>query len=239
MRYLDLTFPTPEENLACDEVLLDACENDGGEEILRVWEAPRPFVVLGCASRLRDEAHADWCKRSGIPLLRRASGGCAVVQGDGCLSFALILRIPEDGPLTSIRGTCASIVARHAESMRDLFGDETRAAGLGDLALGDLKISGTAQRRRRRFMLVHGTFLLDFDLPLVGRSLAFPPRQPDYRRDRPHGEFLTNARASNEAVKAALRQTWAATETLADLPFEQINDLARTRHAASSWIGRF
>ena len=37
MKQLDLTLPSPAENLACDEALLDWCEENGGEEILRFW----------------------------------------------------------------------------------------------------------------------------------------------------------------------------------------------------------
>ena len=38
MQLLDLTFPTPEENLACDEALLEMCEQGYDREILRFWE---------------------------------------------------------------------------------------------------------------------------------------------------------------------------------------------------------
>jgi lipoate-protein ligase A len=84
MKWIDLSLPTPEENLACDEALLDLCEDEGREgEVLRLWETRQPFVVLGHANRTRDEVHVDACRRNGIPILRRASGGGAVLQGPG------------------------------------------------------------------------------------------------------------------------------------------------------------
>ena len=43
MKLLDLTLPSPAENLACDEALLDWCENGEGEEVLRFWESARTF----------------------------------------------------------------------------------------------------------------------------------------------------------------------------------------------------
>ena len=33
MKYLDLTLPTPEANLACDEALLDWCDAGGSEDL--------------------------------------------------------------------------------------------------------------------------------------------------------------------------------------------------------------
>ena len=46
MKLCDLTLGTPEENLACDEVLLDLCEAGDSDEILRLWALPQYFVVL-------------------------------------------------------------------------------------------------------------------------------------------------------------------------------------------------
>ncbi len=45
MKLCDLTLATPEENLACDEVLLDLCEAGGSDELLRLWALPQYFVV--------------------------------------------------------------------------------------------------------------------------------------------------------------------------------------------------
>ena len=64
MRLLDLTLETPAENLALDEALLDAAESDTGPgEVLRLWESPREFVVLGTSSRAADEVNIDACRR--------------------------------------------------------------------------------------------------------------------------------------------------------------------------------
>src|SRR5579872_7437387 len=90
MRYLGLTLPTPEENLAFDEALLLAAEAGGGE-VLRVWEWPRPAVVLGSGGRLAEEVDRAACRADGVPVLRRSSGGGTVLLGGGCLLFTLVL----------------------------------------------------------------------------------------------------------------------------------------------------
>ena len=82
MRYLDLTLPTAAENLALDEALLEEAEAAGGPtEMLRLWESPQPLVVVGRSSRIDAEVRVDACRASGIPILRRASGGAAIVAG--------------------------------------------------------------------------------------------------------------------------------------------------------------
>ena len=55
MNYLEQTFPTPAENLACDEALLLWREQAGGAEILRVWEGREHFVVLGRGNKAATE----------------------------------------------------------------------------------------------------------------------------------------------------------------------------------------
>src|ERR1039458_3609667 len=99
MRHLDLTIPSPAENLACDEALLDWCESGTGAECLRFWESPEPFVVVGYANKVETEVNVAACEARKIPILRRCSGGGTVAQGPGCLNYALILPITKDGPL--------------------------------------------------------------------------------------------------------------------------------------------
>src|SRR2546426_2926796 len=81
MKVFDLALPTPEQNLACDEALLDLCEEDGCEEILRFWEHRKHFVVLGYSNNAATEVNLDAARRDGVPVLRRCSGGGAVLQG--------------------------------------------------------------------------------------------------------------------------------------------------------------
>lgn len=249
MKYLDLTLPTPEENLACDEALLDFCEDGCDDGILRFWEHSQPFVVLGYSNKAQTEANLDAARRANLPVLRRCTGGGAVVQGPGCLNFSLILRITEDGPLKSITETNVHIMNRHKDALAPLLKAEGQASspvsvvavrGHSDLALGDLKFSGNAQRRRHKLLLFHGTFLLDVDIDLIERVLPIPSRQPDYRRDRRHREFLTNLRSiSARQIKETLNTTWGAQESLRELPANRIAALAANRYATKEWTFKF
>src|SRR5881397_1676977 len=112
MKFLDLSFPTPEENLACDEALLDWCEAGNGPEVLRFWEPKQHFVVVGYSNRVGREANVEACRERRIPILRRCSGGGTILQGPGCLNYALILK--GDGALHSISETNCFIMKRNA-----------------------------------------------------------------------------------------------------------------------------
>src|SRR5215472_16539217 len=106
MRFLDLTFRTPAENLACDEALLDWREENSqsGEEILRFWESPEIFAVVGYANKIETEVNVPVCEAKKIPIFRRCSGGGTVLQGKACLNYAVVLRIGSNPHLASISG---------------------------------------------------------------------------------------------------------------------------------------
>src|SRR6266566_4412628 len=150
MKYCDLTLATPAENLACDEALLDLCDQGLSGELLRFWEPARYFVVLGYASKVAQEVNLSFCQLSAIPVLRRCTGGGTVLQGPGCLNYSLILRIPDSGPLRSIPATNDFILKRHQSALAALLRAPVEIRGHTDLAIGGLKFSGNAQRRKKR-----------------------------------------------------------------------------------------
>jgi lipoate---protein ligase len=239
MNFLDLTLPTPQENLACDEALLDGCEQGRHGEILRFWESATPFVVLGYSNKTRTEVNLDSARGAGAPVLRRCTGGGAVLQGAGSLNYSLVLRIPETGPLSGITSTNAEIMERHRNALAPIVGGPIVVRGHSDLARGELKFSGNAQRRRRRCLLFHGTILLGADIELMERLLPMPSRQPDYRQNRPHRQFLTNLEISARAIKQALQAAWGATDPCDGVPVEKIALLVREQYARDEWNFKF
>jgi lipoate-protein ligase A len=243
MKLLDLTFPWPAENLAGDEALLDAAEAGAGDEVLRFWESRESFVVVGYANKVAAEVNVAACEAHGIPVLRRCSGGGTVVQGPGCLNYTLVLQITTDGPLHNIGIANQFIMRQNRAAIATLNSQlstlNVAIRGHTDLAIGERKFSGNSQRRRRHFLLFHGTFLLNFDLALVSELLPMPSKQPDYREHRTHDRFLTNLNVSADKVKAALREAWKAEEPLKNPPMEKITALARDKYATREWNWRF
>lgn len=245
MKLLDLTLPSPAENLAGDEALLATAEAGAGGEVLRFWESPKPFVVVGYANKVASEVNVATCAARGIPILRRCSGGGTVVQGPGCLNYALILRIQADRPTGSISMANQFIMERnraalaHAASALLHPPSEFRVQGHTDLTLDGLKFSGNAQRRHRQFLLFHGTLLLDFDLSLVSELLLMPTLQPTYRDRRNHDHFLTQLPVSRDQAKTALVHAWQADAPLSDLPPLRIRELVAEKYSRAEWNFKF
>src|SRR5262249_16066150 len=151
---LELILRTPAENLACDEALLELCEAEGEDEILRVWESTQVFVVVGYANQVSKEVNLTACEAHQVPVFRRCTAGGTVGQGPGCLNYTLLLRIKEDGPLRTISSANRFIMERNAAALEVIRRSQSaiKVEGHTDLAIDGLKFSGNAQRRRKRFL---------------------------------------------------------------------------------------
>lgn len=248
MKFFDFTPHTPAENLACDEALLDAFEAHGGDGVLRFWAPENYFVVVGYANEVAREANVAACEAEGIPILRRCSGGGTVLQGAGCLNYSLIAPVGENGPMSTITSANKWIMERNRLAVERCLGStpsspKVEVRGHTDLTLvthdASLKFSGNAQRRKKNFLLFHGTFLLNFDLPLIEKFLRMPSKEPDYRHGRSHKNFLTNLNVPADAVKRALREVWNATEPLEVVPEDAIALLARDKYVTNEWNLKF
>jgi lipoate-protein ligase A len=243
MRWIELTLPTAEEDLALDEALLDAAEAgrpfaDGSPagEVLRFWERPSPVVVLGSNGSVADDVDADACRADGVPIRRRCSGGGTVLLGPGSLCFSLVLSYDRDPALRGIPSSYRFILSRVAAAVDG----RATVEGTADVAVAGRKISGNAQRRLSRFVLHHGTILTGLDRRLMGRYLREPPRRPDYRGPRTHGEFTADVPLSPPDIRSALLRAWGADSPLpADaLPLDSVARLVREKYTDPAWIWR-
>lgn len=267
MQLLDLTFKTPAENLAGDEALLDFFEEHGGDGVLRFWEPENYFAVVGYGNQVQTEVDVPACEAEGVPILRRCSGGGTVLQGPGCLNYSLVLKIEDRGPLASITAANKFIMERTREAVGNALAGSSRreeapiktsqslvtsaatieVRGCTDLTLVThhsslvtaLKFSGNAQRRKKNYLLFHGTFLLNFDIPLIGRFLRMPSKEPDYRESRSHKDFLTNLKLPSKVVKKAMQEAWGAEGPMEVVPDDAIALLARDKYVTREWNFKF
>ena len=239
----DLSTRTPPtELIATEEALLDYSEESGHPGFLSFWESQNLFVVLGFGKQLSSEVYEDECYRLNVPILRRASGGGTVLQGPGCLNYTLVLPINSQREFESITSTNRFIMETTRAALAPLVAGELKVEGHTDLTINGRKFSGNAQRRKRRSLLFHGSFLLNFDLELMHRTLRLPQQQPDYRNGRAHSEFITNLGLNRAAIEEALVRAWNATErTTPELNAEiktRARALAESKYARDDWNRR-
>ena len=240
MRVLDLTFKKPAQNLALDEILLEEAEAGKTGDTLRFWESDSFFVVLGISQILRREVEEKNCREDNVPILRRASAGGCVLQGPGCLNYSFVLARNEHRELATIRGSYCYILGRIAEALRKR-GLSVRHKGISDLALSGKKVSGSAQKRRKRYILHHGTLLYKIDAGKMERYLREPAERPQYRGPRTHRGFVRALPLTPRELKDAVLDAFdigAPAQRAKESEVREAKDLARDKHAAIAWIRR-
>lgn len=246
MKSLIKTYPTPQENLACEEAILLDLEERGEDEVLRIWEPiPVPnknpyFVVLGHANRYQDEVNLDVCHQNGIGIFRRCSGGGTVLNGPGCMSYCLYLRTENHPELASIQSTNRFVLNKMKQAIDPFLEDSlVEIKGTSDMTIGNKKFSGNAQSRKQRYILFHGTIMYNFDYERLDELLKPPPKQPDYRENRQHSDFVMNLPIRPSDIINQARSIWGFDEEYEDVPEERIQVLAQTKYSSDEWNLKF
>ena len=235
MKLLELTLESSVANIALDEALLETAELDeNASEVLRIWEPRVPAVVIGRSSPVEKEVDLDFCKSNNIEVFRRCSGGQSILTGPGCLMYAVVLDYRKRPELRMLEQAHRFVMGQMAAAL-DSLSIETKLQGTSDLTLGGRKFSGNALRCKRNWLVYHGTMLCDFDLDLIAKCLRDPIRQPEYRSERSHEDFLTQLPTTTSSLAAAIAKQWKATEQPDGWPRELTDQLVAQKYSQPEW----
>jgi len=221
-------------------VLLDGAERGLTGEVLRFWESPVPFAVLGVAQAVRQEVRLQECEEAGLAVLRRCSAGGCVLQGQGCLNYSLVLEHAHRPEIRTIRGSYCYILGRISEQLRkrDLT---VRHNGVSDLSLGGKKVSGNSQKRRKRYMLHHGTLLYGLEPEDMEQYLREPADRPRYRGDRTHRGFVRNLPLGPDELREVVREAFDVDDAVVKpnrFELDETAELAQEKYTAAAWTLR-
>ena len=238
MKLLELTLETPAANIALDEALLESAEMvDDYPEVLRIWEPQVPIVVIGRSSPVQSEVNQEFCRSNNIQVLRRCTGGQSVVTGPGCLMYAVLLDYRKRPELRMLERAHQFVMGKMAAALNSLSID-AMLQGTSDLTLSGRKVSGNALRCKRKWLVYHGTMLCDFDIDLIAQCLGQPIRQPEYRSQRSHRDFLAQLPTTTQLLSDAIKKQWKATEQLESWPEELTQQLVGQKYSQSEWTNK-
>jgi lipoate-protein ligase A len=226
--------------LALEEAVLEGL--DAGESLPAwiTWTSASPVAVLGTARAAGKDLHQDALRADGVGVLRRRSGGGTVILGASSPAVTLV---------DAVGGDIRECYGRFCEVLIAALGRLAIEAVFqppADLAVGEGKVAGLAQRRKRRAALITASVLLG---PLAAESekyLAEPEARdaPEYRKGRRHREFMTSLAALGGAGpdwRAALAAELAARGAVRDRPTGRERSRAveiEPELAAHEWIYR-
>lgn len=152
MIHIESHSTDPYFNLAFEEYIFTAFRD---EDIFLLWQNV-PCMVVGGYQNICREVRVPALRKLGIPVLRRISGGGAVYHDLGNVNYSLITR--QEGAVDYDRSLAPILEALNA------IGVPAKKNRTCDIAIGEEKISGSAQRSAGGRLLHHGTLLFESDL---------------------------------------------------------------------------
>lgn len=196
-------------NVAFDEALLELAERQPEHpEVMRFWQPSSPLVVLGRSSPWQQEVNHDFCDQNGIRVVRRCSGGQSIVTGPGCLMYAVLLDYQKRPELRMLDAAHHFIMSNMQMALSNL-GIDSIIEGTSDLTVNGKKVSGNSMRCKKNWMVYHGTMICELDIDLIAQCLGTPARQPDYRQQRSHADFLAQLATTPSRLSEAIAEAWA------------------------------
>ena len=133
-------------------------------EYFFAWQVP-PTVICGRNQDVPAEVDLGFCRREGIEVYRRKSGGGAVFADRNNIMFSYI------APIAAVATAFSGYTSRVVDALRAL-GLPAAPSGRNDICIDGRKVAGNAYWQCAERSIVHGTMLYDTDPRLMAGALT-------------------------------------------------------------------
>lgn len=234
-RFVDTGPGTAALNMALDEALLLRHEAGEAPPTLRVYSWCQPTLSVGYAQQVLQEVDLEACAAQGVDVVRRPTGGRAVLHDQEVTYSVVLPLVLEDGATTLTEhyrriGLALETACRGLGLPVQLARPQVRAASghrlpspacfaalsRYEVSVAGKKLVGSAQKRAQHAVLQHGSIPLHLDRQRLFHCLRVPATQ----REALVHEAYTTMVAVNEvaqppvtagALQAALRHGFSVT----------------------------
>jgi lipoate-protein ligase A len=165
-------------NMAVDEAILRARIGNLAPNTLRFYRWKPSAVSIGKFQELENEAQLENCRKNGVDVVRRITGGGTVYHdAEGEITYSMIAN-KDCLKAKDVTAVYAKIYAGIAEALKILGITSDFSQGdaktCPNLTVNGKKISGSAQSHKKGVVLQHGTLLVDADLEKMFTFLRVP-----------------------------------------------------------------
>lgn len=235
------------ENLATEEYLMKTA--DLAEPLFLLY-IQKPCVIIGRNQNVYEEIHFDYLRQEGITLTRRTSGGGAVYDDLGNVSFSLVMKKG-----TQVFGDYHEVTKPILHALQRMGATTATMGGRNDLYIEGKKFSGNAMYARQNRTYSHGTLMYDVDLSILEKVLSVPKEKIQSKATPSVQSHVTNLKPYLDTVFQFATTEDFAHALLCQLyqvdTIEEINDCAlvltaedrvaiekikRNRYANSTWV---
>lgn len=216
-RFLDTGFLNGYENMAIDEAIFINCQQKKSPPTIRIYGWTPPAVSLGYFQKAENAVDLEACKKRGVDVVRRLSGGRSVVHHRE-LTYSIICRESTPSLGSSVLATYKTISECLITTLKDLglavqwvtsrdkhthaqSPDKTASCFSSpswyEITVEGKKICGSAQKRGDGVLLQHGSLLIDYDPELLAEVLVSKKGEE---------AFLTEIRSTTTSINQHLPQ---------------------------------
>jgi len=257
-------------NMAVDESLAESVAAGDSPPTLRFYRWQPAAVSLGRHQSVAD-VDREKIARHGYDLVRRTTGGRAILHTDE-LTYSVAARLDDprmaggvmdayllmsNGLLTGLQalGLAAEKAAGDVRAGPDVSAACFEVPSAYEITAGGRKLMGSAQSRRKGYVLQHGSLPLVGDIARLVDVLALPDEDAASLRaqlaaractlaqalgvdeDSPLLDFRRAAEHMAEGLAQALNLTWQP-DQLHTAENRRAAELIRTRYADPAWTGQ-
>ena len=167
----------------------DAALFNGTGNGMLVWQPAGTLIVLGQSNTPERSLISENVEADNIPVTKRPTGGEAVVL---TRQMAVITVAREFREMITSKDFFKVINGMMLDVLSDLGVKNYGTKGISDITIGDRKILGSSMHRKEKRLVYHGVLNISEDPGIFERYLKHPGREPDYRLNRRHSEFVTS-----------------------------------------------
>lgn len=172
-------------NLATEQYLL---EKDF-EEPLVLFYIQEPCIIIGRNQNAIEEIDQRFVRERGITVTRRLSGGGAVYDDLGNVSFSFVTKAGRED-----FGNFAEFTQPILKAIHEMGATGAEVSGRNDLLIEGKKFSGNAMYKKRGKLFSHGTLMLDVDLDVLPQALRVAKDKIESKGTKSVRSHVTNLR---------------------------------------------
>ena len=154
-----------------------------------VWIPNETCIVMGRSNNPVDSLLIENIITDNIPVYKRPSGGETVVLSNKMIVLSVAVEQTDFKSGKSYFKDYNNKIISALES----FGIKNLGyKGISDITINNLKILGSSIYQNKHVVFYHAVLNVCESVSLIDRYLKHPVREPDYRKNRSHKDFVTS-----------------------------------------------
>ncbi len=166
-----------------------------------VWEPNETCIVLGRSNNSDDSLYLDNIMNDNIPVYKRPSGGETVLLSNKMLVISIAIKQTD---FKSGKSFFKEYNNKIISALESLGIQDLSFKGISDITINDFKILGSAIYQNNFVVFYHAVLNVSESISLIEKYLKHPKREPDYRKNRNHKEFITSI--ANEKYNISINE---------------------------------